>query len=147
MGGHVGGEVAAQVAVDVLLRVFTREPTRDGLREAFAQANGAVWQESQEKSELRGMGTTLTALALVGGDDGHDTLALANVGDSRAYLFSDDQIVQVTADHSLAEERMRHGEMTEEEAAVHPQRHILHPGARGFLRSGGRHVGPPAPLG
>ena len=125
MGGHVGGEVAAQVAVDVLLRVFTREPTRSGLREAFAQANSAVWQEGQEKSELRGMGTTLTALALVGGDDGHDTLALANVGDSRAYLFSDDQIVQVTADHSLAEERMRHGEMTEEEAAVHPQRHIL----------------------
>jgi hypothetical protein len=57
------------------------------------------------------------------GRAGH--LALANVGDSRAYLFSEDRIVQVTADHSLAEERMRHGEITEEEAAVHPQRHIL----------------------
>jgi PPM family protein phosphatase len=125
MGGHVGGEVAAQVAVDALLQVFTREPTKAGLRAAFAKANSAVWEEGQENSELRGMGTTLTALALVGGDDGRDTLALANVGDSRAYLFSDDQIVQVTADHSLAEERMRHGEMTEEEAAVHPQRHIL----------------------
>ena len=125
MGGHVGGEVAAQVAVDALLRVFTREPTRAGLRDAFDKANSAVWQEGQEHSELRGMGTTLTALALVGGDDGRDTLALANVGDSRAYLFSDGLIVQVTADHSLAEERMRHGEMTEEEAAVHPQRHIL----------------------
>jgi PPM family protein phosphatase len=125
MGGHVGGEVAAQVAVDALLRVFTSEPTSAGLRDAFDKANSAVWQEGQEHSELRGMGTTLTALALVGGDDGRDTLALANVGDSRAYLFSDGQIVQVTADHSLAEERMRHGEMTEEEAAVHPQRHIL----------------------
>jgi len=125
MGGHVGGEVAAQVAVDALLRVFTREPTKAGLRDAFDKANSAVWQEGQEHSELRGMGTTLTALALVGDDDGRDTLALANVGDSRAYLFSDGQIVQVTADHSLAEERMRHGEMTEEEAAVHPQRHIL----------------------
>jgi protein phosphatase len=71
------------------------------------------------------MGTTLTAVALVGGEGGRDTLALANVGDSRAYLFSEGQIVQVTADHSLAEERMRHGEMTEAEAAVHPQRHIL----------------------
>ncbi len=71
------------------------------------------------------MGTTLTAVALVGDDEGHDTLALANVGDSRAYLFSDGQLVQITADHSLAEERMRHGEITEEEAAVHPQRHIL----------------------
>lgn len=125
MGGHVGGEVAAQVAVDALLRVFSREPTRAGLQNAFEKANGAVWRESQEHSELRGMGTTLTAIALVGGEDGRDALALANVGDSRAYLFSGDQIVQVTADHSLAEERMRHGEMTEEEAAVHPQRHIL----------------------
>jgi len=125
MGGHVGGEVAAQVAVDALLRGFSREPTKIGLRDAFALANSAVWQESQENSELRGMGTTLTALALVGGEDGRDMLALANVGDSRAYLFSEDQIVQITADHSLAEERMRHGEMTEAEAAVHPQRHIL----------------------
>ncbi len=71
------------------------------------------------------MGTTLTAVALVGAADGRDTLALCNVGDSRAYVFSGSQMVQVTADHSLAEERMRHGEMTEEEAAVHPQRHIL----------------------
>jgi len=70
MGGHVGGEVAAQVAVDALLRVFTREPTRAGLRDAFDKANSAVWQEGQEHSELRGMGTTLTALALVGGTTG-----------------------------------------------------------------------------
>ncbi len=125
MGGHVGGEVAAQVAVDALLQGFTREPTKVGLQDAFTKANEAVWQESQNHSELRGMGTTLTAAALVGGDDGHDTLALANVGDSRAYLFSEGLVVQVTADHSLAEERARHGELTEEEAAVHPQRHIL----------------------
>ena len=125
MGGHVGGEVAAQVAVDALLQMFTREPTKAGLEEAFSKANQAVWQESQDHSELRGMGTTLTAVALVGDDDGRDVLALANVGDSRAYLYSERQIVQVTADHSLAEERMRHGEITEEEAAVHPQRHIL----------------------
>ena len=125
MGGHVGGEVAAQVAVAALLQMFTREPTKAGLEEAFSKANQAVWQESQDHSELRGMGTTLTAVALVGDDDGRDVLAMANVGDSRAYLFSEHKIVQVTADHSLAEERMRQGEITEEEAAVHPQRHIL----------------------
>jgi PPM family protein phosphatase len=125
MGGHVGGEVAARVAVDALLEGFTRVPTTIGLEDAFANANRAVWQEAQEHSELRGMGTTLTAMALVGGVDGRDILALANVGDSRAYIFSKGQIVQVTADHSLAEERMRLGEMTEAEAAVHPQRHIL----------------------
>jgi serine/threonine protein phosphatase PrpC len=125
MGGHVGGEVAARLAVDALRKIFTREPTTEGLEEAFAEANRAVWQESLDKSDLRGMGTTLTAMALVGGADGRDMLALGNVGDSRAYVFSEGELKQVTFDHSLAEERMRHGEMTEEEAAVHPQRHIL----------------------
>ena len=125
MGGHVGGEVAARVAVETLDRAFERVPTVDGLREAFSEANAAVWHESQSNRDLRGMGTTLTAMALVGGPEGSDVLALANVGDSRAYVFSGGEIIQVTDDHSLAEERMRHGEMTEEEAAVHPQRHIL----------------------
>ncbi len=125
MGGHVGGEVAARVAVETLDHAFERAPTVSGLRAAFSEANAAVWHESQVNADLHGMGTTLTAVALVGGDDGRDVLALANVGDSRAYVYSDGRLVQVTADHSLAEERMRHGEMTEAEAAVHPQRHIL----------------------
>ena len=125
MGGHVGGEVAARVAVETLDQAFERAPTVAGLREAFSEANAAVWQESQANADLRGMGTTLTAMALVGGADGRDALTLANVGDSRAYVFSGGGLVQVTEDHSLAEERMRHGEMTEAEAAVHPQRHIL----------------------
>ncbi len=125
MGGHVGGEVAARVAVETLEQAFDRTPTVEGLLEAFSEANAAVWHESQVNADLRGMGTTLTAVALVGGTEGGDVLALANVGDSRAYLFSGGAITQVTDDHSLAEERMRQGEMTEEEAAVHPQRHIL----------------------
>ena len=125
MGGHAGGEVAARMAVETLEQAFERTPTVAGLREAFAEANAAVWHESQASADLRGMGTTLTAMALVGGTGGHDVLALANVGDSRAYVFSGSHLVQVTDDHSLAEERMRHGEMTEAEAAVHPQRHIL----------------------
>ncbi len=125
MGGHVGGEVAARVAVETLDQAFERAPTVAGLREAFSEANAAVWHESQANADLRGMGTTLTAMALVGGAGGRDVLALANVGDSRAYVFSGGHLVQVTDDHSLAEERMRHGEMTEAEAAVHPQRHIL----------------------
>ena len=153
MGGHVGGEVAARVAVETLEQAFERTPTVEGLLEAFSEANAAVWHESQANADLRGMGTTLTAVALVGGTEGGDVLALANVGDSRAYLFSGGDITQVTDDHSLAEERMRHGEMTEEEAAVHPQRHIL-TRALGVSSAGGRrHVGaraahrrPPAPL-
>ena len=126
MGGHVGGEVAARVAVEALAQSFGRELDHQRpAQRAFIEANRAVWLESQSNPDVRGMGTTLIAVALVGGADGHDSLAMANVGDSRAYVFSGEHIVQITADHSLAEERMRHGEMTVAEAAVHPQRHIL----------------------
>jgi len=125
MGGHAGGEVAARVAVDALRASFARQPSIGGLRDAVAEANAAVWRASQVQSDLRGMGTTLTAAALVAGTDGRDVVALANVGDSRAYLYSGGRITQVTADHSLAEEKVRKGELTEAEAAVHPHRHIL----------------------
>jgi protein phosphatase len=125
MGGHVGGEVAARVAIETLQSAYDRNPTIAGLREAFVAANGAIWEQSLRVDELRGMGTTLTAAGLTVGPDGRDVMCLANVGDSRAYLMSNGMVRQVTADHSLAEERVRHGEMTEAEAEVHPHRHIL----------------------
>jgi serine/threonine protein phosphatase PrpC len=131
MGGHVGGEVAARVAVDTLRAAFQRQPTVEGLRRAVAEANRAVWRQGQAERGLRGMGTTLTATALVTEEphetegDSRQVIALANVGDSRAYVFSKGQLIQVTADHSLAEEKVRQGQLTEAEAAVHPHRHIL----------------------
>ena len=124
MGGHVGGEVAARVAVDSLRVAFQRQPSVEGLRRAVAEANRAVWRQSQAESGLRGMGTTLTATALVQETGGRQVVALANVGDSRAYVFSKGQVIQVTADHSLAEEKVRQGQLTQAEAAVHPRRHI-----------------------
>ncbi len=123
MGGHAGGEVAARLAVNCLRAAFRRRPTDVGLTEAVAEANDAVFQESLDNPELRGMGTTLTALAVV--DDDQSTLALVNVGDSRAYRYRHGQLEQLTADHSLAEEMVRTGELTASEAAVHPHRHIL----------------------
>lgn len=125
MGGHAAGEVAAQIAVDTLRSSFAGHTSIDGLRQAVTDANAAVWRQSQLRSELRGMGTTLIAAALVPDTDGRDVIALANVGDSRAYVYSEANIAQITADHSLAEEKVRHGELTEAEAAVHPHRHIL----------------------
>jgi len=125
MGGHAGGEVAARTAIETLQARYDRSPTASGLVEAIAAANDAVWQQGQTDQRLRGMGTTLTAAALVPGADGGDVLVLANVGDSRAYLFADGEVHQLTADHSLAEEKVRMGEMSEAEAAVHPHRHIL----------------------
>ncbi|HLN16427.1 MAG TPA: Stp1/IreP family PP2C-type Ser/Thr phosphatase [Acidimicrobiales bacterium] len=125
MGGHAGGEVAARVALDSLRLAFDRQPTLEGLRQAAAEANATVWQESQLNPDLRGMGTTLTAAGLVTGDEGRDVVGLVNVGDSRAYVYSGGRLTQVTSDHSLAQEKVRHGQLTEAQAAVHPHRHIL----------------------
>ncbi len=124
MGGHAGGEIAADIAVRALESAFMRHPSGMGLADAVNTANRAVWKASEERPELRGMGTTLTAVALVN-EQGRDILALVNVGDSRTYRFHDGELVQITADHSVAEEMVRAGEITPAEAAVHPRRHIL----------------------
>jgi serine/threonine protein phosphatase PrpC len=124
MGGHAGGEVASKLAVETLALAFGRQPTGAGLSEAVTEANAVVWRQSQTNPELRGMGTTITAVALVN-EDGKDMLALVNVGDSRSYRFHDGEITQITTDHSLAEEMVRTGDLTSAEAAVHPHRHIL----------------------
>lgn len=124
MGGHVGGETAAQTAIDAFRTTFAGHRSADGLADAVRQANHAVWEASRAQSALRGMGTTLTALALVT-VDGNEDLTVVNVGDSRAYLYQQGELSQLTADHSLVEEMVRSGELTAEEASVHPQRHIL----------------------
>jgi PPM family protein phosphatase len=124
MGGHAGGEVASRLAVDTLQGGFRRNPTSVGLIEAVRRANEAVFDRGRTDPDLRGMGTTLTAAALVA-TEGGDRLVLANVGDSRAYRFSPSGLEQLTTDHSVAEELVARGELSEAEAAVHPHRHIL----------------------
>src|SRR5215210_1358333 len=122
MGGHTGGEVASSVAVQAL-----REYREEGLTRAVKLANRAVWARADDEPGLRGMGTTMTALSLVpaGTDDDGDVLLIANVGDSRTYLFRDGELTQVTQDHSLVEDLVREGQITEAEARIHPQRNIL----------------------
>jgi PPM family protein phosphatase len=124
MGGHVGGEIAARTAIDTLEAEFTRQPSAAGLAGAIREANRAVWERGRADVDLRGMGTTLIAVALVATDEG-DRLVLANVGDSRAYRLHGEELVQLTSDHSVAEELVARGELSEQEAAVHPHRHIL----------------------
>src|SRR5664280_668111 len=124
MGGHAGGEVAARLAVDTLTHAFSSKPTGAGLSDAVSEANRVVFEHSIESPDLRGLGTTMTAAALVN-EDGRDVIALVNVGDSRSYRFHDGELDQITVDHSLAEEMVRSGEISESEAAVHPHRHIL----------------------
>ena len=118
MGGHNAGEVASATALEALrAAVASGEP----LREAIEGANEAVLEKSESNREFYGMGTTLTAGML--GTDG--SLTIGHVGDSRAYLSRDGELRQVTDDHSLVEELVRGGELTPEQAEVHPQRSII----------------------
>ena len=118
MGGHNAGEVASATALEALrAAVASGEP----LREAIEGANEAVLEKSESNREFYGMGTTLTAGML--GTDG--SLTIGHVGDSRAYFIRGGELRQITDDHSLVEELVRGGELTPEQAEVHPQRSII----------------------
>jgi PPM family protein phosphatase len=118
MGGHRAGEVASATALEALRAGVA---SGEELRDAIEGANEAVLEKSESDQELHGMGTTLTAGML--GTDGQ--LVVGHVGDSRAYLVRDGELTQITNDHSLVEEMVRGGELTPEQAEVHPQRSII----------------------
>jgi serine/threonine protein phosphatase PrpC len=123
MGGHAGGEVASAIAIDEMAKA-ERLGSVDQLVDAIQQANREIVDRSRLDPELRGMGTTLVALVgMTVGDD--PRLGVANVGDSRVYRRADDELVQVTEDHTLVEALVRDGRLTPEEALDHPQRNIV----------------------
>lgn len=125
MGGHQGGEVASAMAVESL-EEHAGEPSLENLKQAARIGNRAIFERAGADDELRGMGTTLCALRVVPGEDGEgEELAWINVGDSRVYLLRDGQLMQLSRDHSLVEDLLRDGQLTEEEAAVHPKRNII----------------------
>jgi PPM family protein phosphatase len=123
MGGHRGGEIASALACEAMERGYT-DHTVEGLLDAIDTANAAVHAAGENDSDLTGMGTTVVALALVD-DSGEEVLAVANVGDSRAYRLSGGELEQLTEDHSLVADMVREGSLSPEEAASHPQRNIL----------------------
>jgi protein phosphatase len=125
MGGHTAGQIAsdlaAQSAVRALETLEGAQPTlSEKLRYAVAAANREVFDTAQEKPHLAGMGTTLVALLA-----GEGRIALAHVGDSRAYLVRSGKIRQLTDDHSLVAELVRRREITARAARGHPHRHVL----------------------
>jgi protein phosphatase len=124
MGGHAAGEVASLTAVEALRQAFDRDRSPSGLVAATREANRSVWERAQANPEQRGMGTTLVALALVQAD-GEDRLAIVNVGDSRVYLLRQGELEQVTTDHSLVQELIDVGQLSQADAGFHPQRHVL----------------------
>src|SRR5258708_25600659 len=121
MGGHEGGEVASDLALQTLEATFT-EPTTEGLLEAAHDANAAVYGRAAGDPDLHGMGTTLVAIAPM---DGSDAVAWINVGDSRLYLLRDGELTQISEDHSWVQEAVRAGELSPEQAQVHPRRNIV----------------------
>ncbi len=130
MGGAAAGEVASATAVDVVLR-HLRERLSDRIkndpRELVAAmthaadvANWSIFQQAASRPDLRGMGTTATIVVLLG-----DTIYLAQVGDSRAYLIRGGVATQLTKDQSLMQKLIEAGELTEEEAALNERRNII----------------------
>ncbi len=126
MGGHKAGEVASSLALEALSawkeRISGTSSAHAGelLREAFDDAHRKVWEKGQEDESLQGMGTTLTAAWIDG-----DTVVLGHVGDSRAYLLRDGELKQLTTDQNVAQDMVRRGRISEDEAASSPHRHII----------------------
>jgi len=125
MGGHTAGQVASDLATQgavAALESLAGGAARltEKLRFAVAAANREVFETAQEKPDLAGMGTTLVALLV-----GNERIALAHVGDSRAYLVRSGKIRQLTDDHSLVAELVRRREITAHAARGHPHRHVL----------------------
>jgi serine/threonine protein phosphatase PrpC len=123
MGGAVAGEVASRTVIGRLAGLEDDDLGPDvvgALSDAVRNANGDLGDLVDRDPSLAGMGTTITALLA---ED--DRLALVHVGDSRCYLFRDGVLTQVTRDHTLVQELVDAGEISEEEAAVHPKRNII----------------------
>lgn len=121
MGGAQAGEVASALAVEAFRGGLGSEGTPEQrLTERVQAANRQIYETAHARLETEGMGTTLTAVYL-----DESELAVAHVGDSRAYIFRDGELMRLTHDHSLVEELIRRGKLTPEQAAAHPQRSII----------------------
>jgi serine/threonine protein phosphatase PrpC len=121
MGGAQAGEVASRVAIEAFQPGVggDEEPERE-LAELAIAANTRIHELSRSNLEQAGMGTTLTAVYV-----GMDEVAIAHVGDSRAYCLRDGELARLTDDHSLVDELVRQGRLTPEEAEEHPQRSVI----------------------
>ena len=125
MGGHAAGEVAAAMTVDAITTGFLQRPTVEGLLGAVEAANRDVLLDAKANPERFGMGTTVMVVGLTHDVAGVTTPTMLHVGDSRAYQLRDGALRQLSADHSVAEEWVRMGRLTPEEALTHPRRHQL----------------------
>jgi protein phosphatase len=122
MGGHEGGEVASHMAVETVSEVYSssRVEPQSALVQAFQAANREIYQLSRRRSQLAGMGTTCTAVAVVNG-----IAYSAHIGDSRAYLVRGGQIYRMTEDHSATMALVKQGLISMNEAREHEERNVI----------------------
>ena len=122
MGGHQAGDFASSYSVKKFLESVSLSLQKNPHKifaDAIRYANRELIEKSKENPELKGMGTTMVALTIVG-----DKAYVANVGDSRLYLM-EDVLTQITIDHSLVQEMIKIGELTKESARLHPDKNII----------------------
>lgn len=128
MGGAKSGNVASQMAADVFMDEMrlqakpgmSPKAIRTAMASSVAASNRRVYEKAQSGSDFYGMGTTLVGAAV-----SRNGALIINVGDSRAYLADEQGITQITRDHSLVEDLIAKGELTREEAKIHPSKNLI----------------------
>ncbi len=123
VGGAAAGQIASEILMKTLIAGYYDHPSprpEEALIEAIANANDRVYRLAQMIPERSGMGSTLTAAVFL-----EDSVMIAQLGDSRAYLIRDSEIRQITLDHSYVEEMVRAGHMTSEEAEASPFKNVI----------------------
>lgn len=129
MGGHAAGEVASQMAIEVVadtmaavLDTADLDPGEVGqkLENAFRDSNRKICDSVLTRDEWRGMGTTIVAMVARG-----TSAVIGHVGDSRAYLLRDGELIRLTSDHSWVNEQVKMGVLSDDEAQRHPMRNIV----------------------
>jgi protein phosphatase len=124
MGGHAAGDVASSIAIGEMVSLDGESPSAESALDLLAgvvrSANSELRDAMQRQPELQGMGTTVTALLRTG-----NKIAVAHIGDSRAYLLRDGTLTQITHDHSFVQSLIDEGRITEAEAEGHPQRSLV----------------------
>lgn len=128
MGGHNGGEIASSDAIDIVKGIFLEnkeklintKAIKIIIEEAIKKANTDIYIKSLELPEYNGMGTTISLCYVF-----ENHIFIGHVGDSRIYKIKNDNIIQITEDHSLVNELIKKGEITRAEAKNHPQKNMI----------------------
>lgn len=127
MGGHRAGDIASRLAVETISADlsalpgdFVPEECSRAVRKAILHANDVIYRTASQSDDYHNMGTTVVVLLLR-----EQAGIIGHIGDSRAYKYSDGAMIQLTDDHTLVNELVKNGQISQEEASVHPRRNVL----------------------